>query len=361
MAHHVLVDDLAIFLGMLQHVRTGTHNRHVVPKHVDELRELIDTGLAQEIAPLGLTRVILGGLNQVGLVVHLHAAELQASELFTVVTAAFLFEEYRTRHGNLGDNSHDDVDPPENQDQEKKRCNNVEETLDGAVVRQAQRLIAHSEHRHVIHILHGHTTVQEVVHIGHGVKVDEVVLTAANNLPDAFRHGIGLVAEHQINLSFVLIEIGHHIRHISQSGQLFSQMLRDMIFKIALNDISGSEVLGQTVVDGLQVHSGSHEDSIALHGTAPAVLLDPHAAEETGKNQCHDNTNGDEPPRHAVRDVIRLYAVYQNLSDINGGHQHTTPQTSRSNLVQTYGTVLGYRVPEEDGDEIGHVEEEPVQ
>ena len=103
MAHHVLVDNLTVFLGMLQHVWTGTHNGHVVPKHVDELREFINAGLAQEITPLGLTRIILGGLNQVGLVIDLHAAELQTGELFAVVTTAFLLEEYRARHGNLGD------------------------------------------------------------------------------------------------------------------------------------------------------------------------------------------------------------------------------------------------------------------
>ena len=120
MANHVLVYDLTVLLGMLQHVRARAHNGHIVPEDVDELRKLIDTGSSEEVAPLGFTRVILGSLDEVGLVVHLHAAELEAGKLFPVVTATLLLEEHRARHGNLGDDGHDDVNPPEAQHQEEE-------------------------------------------------------------------------------------------------------------------------------------------------------------------------------------------------------------------------------------------------
>jgi hypothetical protein len=59
--------------------------------------------------------------------------------------------------------------------------------------------------------------------------------------------------------------------------------------------------------------------------------------------------------------MIRFYAIYQNLTDVDGGHKDTTPQATRGYLIQADGTVLGNRFPEKDGDEIGHIEEEPVQ
>ena len=45
-ADHVLVDQVGVFLGVLEHVGAGAHDAHLPQQHVDELRELVDAGLA---------------------------------------------------------------------------------------------------------------------------------------------------------------------------------------------------------------------------------------------------------------------------------------------------------------------------
>ena len=62
MAHHVLVDDVAVLFGVGKHMRTGTDDAHVAFQHVEELRELVDVGLADEVAEGKFSRVVLGGL-----------------------------------------------------------------------------------------------------------------------------------------------------------------------------------------------------------------------------------------------------------------------------------------------------------
>ena len=83
-ANHVAVDDVGIFLCVLQHVRTGTHNRHVAQQHVDELWELVNVGFAHDIAVGEFAWVVFGGLKPVGVFVHVHRPELQAIKRLAV-------------------------------------------------------------------------------------------------------------------------------------------------------------------------------------------------------------------------------------------------------------------------------------
>lgn len=50
MANHVFVYQAAVYLSVMQHVRTRTHDAHVALQHVDKLRELIDVRLSHEVA-----------------------------------------------------------------------------------------------------------------------------------------------------------------------------------------------------------------------------------------------------------------------------------------------------------------------
>ena len=101
MANHVFVYQAAVYLSVMQHVRTRTHDAHVALQHVDKLRELIDVRLSHEVAEGKLSWVVLGSLRLVGILVHMHGTELQAVESITVQTRSCLLEEDRTRTLNL--------------------------------------------------------------------------------------------------------------------------------------------------------------------------------------------------------------------------------------------------------------------
>ena len=105
---------------MLQHVRARAHYAHVAQQYVDELGQLVYVGLAHDVSPAGLAGVVLGGLQGVGLGVHLHGAELDAVEFLVVQSVPFLAEEHRSRHGDLSHDGYDDQDGDEQGAQEEQ-------------------------------------------------------------------------------------------------------------------------------------------------------------------------------------------------------------------------------------------------
>lgn len=94
MPDHILVHNLRIIVGMLHHVRPGTHQTHLPFEHIDELRELVQTGLAQDATDTGHPHVIFGGLLGIGILVGLHAPEFETVERLIVLARALLREEY---------------------------------------------------------------------------------------------------------------------------------------------------------------------------------------------------------------------------------------------------------------------------
>lgn len=134
MAYHVVVYQLGVFFGMLNHVRTRAYQRHVAQEYVDELGEFVDVGLAHEISELRLARIVLGSLYLVGILVYLHAAKLEAPEFFSVDTVAFLFEENRSWRGNLDNCSYNQVNEREYGEEEQSGNEQVKSTFDDTVV-----------------------------------------------------------------------------------------------------------------------------------------------------------------------------------------------------------------------------------
>lgn len=92
-AHHVLVDDGAVYLGVVQHVWSWTHDTHVASQHIEELRKLVDVGLPHEVAKGKLAWVVLRSLCQVGILVDVHRAEFNALEGLAVDARSVLTEE----------------------------------------------------------------------------------------------------------------------------------------------------------------------------------------------------------------------------------------------------------------------------
>ena len=134
MPHHVLVDDLAVLGGVSEHVRPWSDDAHVSLENVEELRELVDVGTAYEIAEWEFPRVVLGGLQFVGVGVDVHGTELDARERLPVEARSLLLEEERPRALPLDDEG-DDGNEREHEDTHNGAYHDVEKPLDEPVER----------------------------------------------------------------------------------------------------------------------------------------------------------------------------------------------------------------------------------
>ena len=157
---------------MLQHVRTGTHYRHIPSQDVDKLRQLIDAALTKKITEFRLAGVVLRSLQRIALGVHPHTAEFIAIKLLSAQTVTFLLKENRTRRSSFGDNPYDEVDKREQRTQEQQGANHIEHTLDETVQRLAQGLLADIQYRHLANEPHTHRAAKIVTYIGNAVETD---------------------------------------------------------------------------------------------------------------------------------------------------------------------------------------------
>lgn len=71
-ANHILINQTAIYLSMIQHVRSRTHDTHIALQYINKLRELINIRLSHEVAERKLSWVILRSLSLVRILVHMH-------------------------------------------------------------------------------------------------------------------------------------------------------------------------------------------------------------------------------------------------------------------------------------------------
>ena len=147
-ADHVLVDESAIILGVFEHVGARADDGHVAFEHVDELRELVEARAAHEVAEACLARIILGGLQGVGLSVDLHGAEFPAEEVASHVARSRLLEEYRAGRTDL-DGYGEGYEEQRGEKQESPGENYVERAFEHTVGRAFEGVVAHLDHGHL--------------------------------------------------------------------------------------------------------------------------------------------------------------------------------------------------------------------
>jgi len=123
---HVSVDDLREVLGLFEHERSRSDDGHIAQEHVDELRRLVEIGLAQEGSDLGDSSVTFGSHLSVGSFVGPHGSELQAREGMSVLACPFLSEE----DGTLGFNLDGEGDDEENGDEYREQENQGEDEVE---------------------------------------------------------------------------------------------------------------------------------------------------------------------------------------------------------------------------------------
>ena len=133
-AHHVFVDECAVFFGVFEHVRARSDERHVAEEDVDELRQFVDVGAAHEVADARFARVVLCGLFAVAVGIDVHGAEFVAVEFLAVESTAFLAEEDRPRAGEFDECAEDEIDKGKDENERQCRNNEVEGALHHGVV-----------------------------------------------------------------------------------------------------------------------------------------------------------------------------------------------------------------------------------
>ena len=171
---------------MLDHVRAWAYDAHIAQKDIDKLWEFVDIGFAHDVAPLGLTRVILCCLYLIGISIYTHGTELETGKLIAIDTITLLSEEDRSWHCDFGDESYNGCYPPEASDEERKRDNDIERALDDAVEWVEQWLTTQGEDRNIIHVFHFHGTMHVVAHIWYRIESDEVILAVVHYLQYLF-------------------------------------------------------------------------------------------------------------------------------------------------------------------------------
>lgn len=124
--YHVLVYQLGVFLGMLQHVGAWTYHGHLPQENVDELGQFVDAGLAEEVAQPCLTGIVCGCLYFVAVFVDTHGTELVAPELPAVFSTPLLLEEDGAGGGGLDGGAYYQIDKGKQGAKEKSREDKVE-------------------------------------------------------------------------------------------------------------------------------------------------------------------------------------------------------------------------------------------
>src|SRR5580698_1520515 len=76
----IVGDEVGEFLGIFQHVRPWSYNAHLPHQDIYKLRDLIETGVAEERANTGDAGIVPRSPAGIGVIVDIHRPELIAPE-----------------------------------------------------------------------------------------------------------------------------------------------------------------------------------------------------------------------------------------------------------------------------------------
>ena len=190
MAHHVLVDETGVLLGMGEHVGTRSDDGHVTAQDVPELGQLVDVHAAHEVAEGELAGVVLRGLQAVGIDVDMHGAELQAEEAPAAKACALLTEEDGAGTLELDDQG-DEGREGQQQEQHEEGEKDVEETLDETVGGQLQRVDVVGVADGLADLLDLQAVAEGLGTHGDEVEVDDMAVAEAHDALDVIALGPG--------------------------------------------------------------------------------------------------------------------------------------------------------------------------
>ena len=349
MADHVFVDKLGVLLGVLEHVGAGADDAHLAEKHVDELRKLVEAGVAHDLAPAGDARIALRGLEAVGLGVDLHAAELEAGELLAIESGALLAEEHGAGHRELRHDGHDQQYGDEESAEEKQREHYVEHALDDAVLDPAERLVAKAQAGHAAHHYEMHLPVDVVAHVRHAVEAHYVVLAVSDDGHDQVLMSRRQTAEQGADLVVVLLHVGNDLLRRSEIRAVRGEFGVRFEIEIAEHLVTHDRVVCQ-LLEKSGIVLGASDKHYAVHGPGTPPIgfqqeTQPHP--ESGDQQEHgQNAQQPLPPRrhHEASECKQRSCKHRKQNHI-AQHQHHDLHLARLLDVQDYAAVDNAGIP----------------
>ena len=166
---------------MMKHVWTRTYDTHITLQYIDKLRELINVCLSHEVAKGKLSRIVLGCLSLVSILIHMHGTELQTVESITIQTRSSLLEEDRTRTLHF-DDKRDDRNERQDTKTDDTTYYDIESSLDKTVRKTGQwfKVVGINRSSHEITGIKMQFILTE--HTRQIIKMHYVFITEAHNL-----------------------------------------------------------------------------------------------------------------------------------------------------------------------------------
>lgn len=194
---------------MLHHVRTWSYNTHVANKHIYELWEFVDIGVAHDIAPSCYSWVILSGLQSVSLLVDAHTAKFETSEFLSIEPITPLTEKDRAGHSNFCDNSYNYQYNGEYREQYDQRHNYVNKPLHNPVLPYCERITIQAEVWHLAQHTQVHSVLYVIAYIRHTIEVHNVLYAIMHYFQYHLSIARGKTTIHLID--FVVFQVVNHL------------------------------------------------------------------------------------------------------------------------------------------------------
>ena len=334
-AHHVLLDEVGVLVGVLEHVGAGTYDGHLAQKDVDELGQFVDAGLADELAYARLARIVEGGLHAVGVGIDAHGAELVAPELTPVDARALLTEEDGTGRRQLDGRAHDEVYKGKGGTEEKAGEQDVEQAFEQAVLDIGQRFAPDGEHGGVAHELHVHAALEVVADTGNAVEMDEMVLAVVDD--GEYLRAVGGGKTAVDHLDAVLADPGKGVVDVAQIGDIVRIDQRRGRGEVAHHAETVGRVDGDFAVELVHVLVRTDEDDGAGVSAVAAITLDDGPEQEPVRGQA-DEEGHIERNEETEREVTEI-GQREEGTEGQGMDQHVAGRTAHD-VVGAHDAVV---------------------
>ena len=283
-------------------LRARPDQTHVTLEDIEDLRQLVDTGLPDEFPDRRDAGVIpLGpGLLLLGRILHLHGAELVHLEFLVVEADTHLLEDQRSRRRRLDDDRDDDHRDAED-DQHNDSAEQIRDPLDHPVDGVRQRDVADVDDRKTVQVFGVRRGRNDVAVVRDELGVHTGLLTGRDN---SFEHGE--ILQLQGDGDLVKGMLGEHLREdLRRSDDLDSLIFMadpaliiqnpvDVVAPLRIRKDPVDVALGRLAV-------ADKQDVLLVEAAQPRLVED--IPQKIAERQAEEDVDAEEKKDERTRDV----------------------------------------------------------